>query len=88
MGLLFLLPREVLQLVLQKAAAALPTGGKLLFTAAAQAVKWTDMMTGQESISLGAEQYKSLLAASALILVEEFDDEGRNYYYHAIKVGE
>ncbi|ADB38218.1 class I SAM-dependent methyltransferase [Spirosoma linguale] len=87
-GLLFILPMEVQQLVLQKAAAALPTGGKLLFTAPAQAAKWTDMMTGQESISLGAEQYKLLLAASALILVEEFDDEGENHYYHAVKVGE
>ncbi|GAB3047246.1 class I SAM-dependent methyltransferase [Spirosoma pulveris] len=86
-GLLFLLPGEVQVLVLQKVAAALSTGGKLLFTAPSQAVKWTDVMTEQEALSLGAEQYKTLLAASMLFIVEEFDDEGGNHYYHAVKVG-
>lgn len=85
-GLLFLLPVKTQQLVLQKAAAALPMGGKFLFTAPAQAVQWTDVLTGYESTSLGAEQYKELLAASRLLLVEEFDYEGENHYYHAVKL--
>lgn len=87
-GLVFLLPTDVQQLVFKKAADALLTGGKLLFTAPAQAVSWNDMMTGHESTSLGAEQYKALLTASGLGLIEEFDDEGANHYYHAVKIDE
>lgn len=84
-GLLFLLPEETQQVLIQKLANALSVGGKLLFTAPSQSMKWEDAITEIESVSLGAEKYRALLAASGLLLVEEFDDEGGNHYYHAVK---
>jgi hypothetical protein len=47
---------------------------------------WKDAMTEQDSISLGTEKYQELLTASGLSLVEEFEDEGENHYYHAVKI--
>ncbi len=85
-GLLFLLPRETQEIIIQKVAGTLPTGGKLLFTATAKKAEWKDAMTEQHSISLGAERYKELLTASGLSLVEELEDEGENHYYHAVKI--
>lgn len=85
-GLLFLLPMDVQASVLRKIADALPTGGKLLFTAPRQPVTWIDVMTTRESISLGTKTYKTLLRAGGLSLLEEFDDEGGNHYYHAAKI--
>lgn len=82
-GLIFLLPEETQEVVIQKIANALSPGGKVLFTAPSQILKWKDAITEIESISLGAERYKELLAASGLSLIEEFDDEGQNHYYHA-----
>jgi len=84
-GLMFLLPAETQEVVIQKMANALSTGGKLLFTAPSRSMKWEDAITEIESISLGAEKYKELLAASGLSLIEEFEDEGENHYYHATK---
>ncbi len=84
-GLLFLLPAPAQALVLQKAAYALLTGGKLLFTAPSQAVTWQDALTGQESCSLGAATYTALLSEAGLMLVEEFDDEGANHYFSTVK---
>lgn len=85
-GLLFLLSEELQVKVMQKAANALKTGGELLFTAPYQKADWKDAMTGQHSTSLGAERYKELLFASGLSLMEEFDDEGENHYYKAVKI--
>lgn len=85
-GLMFLLPKETQELVIPKMANALYPGGKLLFTAPYQKMKWNDAITEMESASLGAEGYKALLEASGLSLVEEFEDEGGNHYYHAVKL--
>lgn len=85
-GLLFLLPEETQEIVIQKMANALYAGGKLLFTAPSRSMKWEDAITAIESISLGAERYKELLFASGLSFIEEFEDEGGNHYYHAEKV--
>ena len=85
-GLLFLLPAETQEVVIQKMANALYPGGKLLFTAPSQKMKWEDAITEMESVSLGAERYKALLAASGLSLIEEFEDEGENHYYHAVRL--
>ena len=85
-GLVFLLPVEIQEVVIQKMANALYTGGKLLFTAPSQKMKWEDAITEIESRSLGAEKYKELLEASGLSLIEEFEDEGENHYYHAEKL--
>lgn len=85
-GLVFLLPVETQEVAIQKMANALHTGGKLLFTAPAQELRWDDAITEIESISLGVERYKALLTASGLSLLEEFDDEGENHYYHAVRL--
>lgn len=84
-GLLFLLPEETQEVVIQKMANALYAGGKLLFTAPSQQLSWEDSITEIESISLGAERYKELMVASGLLLIEEFEDEGENHYYSAVK---
>jgi 2-polyprenyl-3-methyl-5-hydroxy-6-metoxy-1,4-benzoquinol methylase len=85
-GLMFLLPEEIQEMVIQKIAKALYAGGKLLFTAPSQKMKWHDAITERESKSLGAERYNELLNASGLALIEEFEDEGENHYYHASKL--
>lgn len=85
-GLIFLLTEEVQGMAIQKMADALYSGGKLLFTAPSQQMKWHDVITLKESVSLGAEKYKELLAASGLTLFDEFDDEGENHYYHSVRI--
>ncbi|WP_439558415.1 class I SAM-dependent methyltransferase [Dyadobacter sp.] len=84
-GLLFLMPQKTQEKVIQKMANVLHVGGKLLFTAGAQKMEWKDSITKMESISLGAEKYRELLIASGLSIIDEFDDEGKNHYYHAIR---
>lgn len=84
-GLIFLLSEDAQENAIQKSAIALNIGGKLLFTAPAQKTEWIDVMTGALSRSLGSDKYKALLAASGLQLLEEFEDEGGNHYYHALK---
>ena len=42
-------------------------------------------MTGQPSVSLGAEAYRRLLEAAGLELRGETEDEGRNHYFMAFK---
>lgn len=84
-GLLFLLLEETQATVIKKAALALKPGGKLLFTAPDTETVWNDVMTGLSSRSLGKEKYQQLITASGLTLIEEFEDEGDNHYYHAVK---
>jgi hypothetical protein len=43
-------------------------------------------MTDQPSISLGAERYRELIAASGLSLIDEFKDEGENYHFSSVKI--
>jgi len=84
-GLLFLLPLDAQETIIQKAAGALEMGGRLLFTSPGKKTKWKDAMTEQPSISPGAEWYKEQLIHSGLSLIEEFEDEGENHYYHSVK---
>jgi cyclopropane fatty-acyl-phospholipid synthase-like methyltransferase len=84
-GLLFLLPEKIQEVVIQKAANALQPGGKLLFTSTGKKQEWKDAMTEQDSISLGAQKYRDLIKSAGLSLIEEFEDEGENYYFNAIK---
>jgi SAM-dependent methyltransferase len=84
-GLLFLLPLDAQETIIRKAAGALLTGGRLLFTSPAKKTKWKDAMTEQLSISPGAEWYKERLTNAGLSLIEEFEDEGENHYYHSVK---
>lgn len=85
-GLMFLLAVESQIILINKAAMALKVGGKFLFTATYDANTWNDAMTEQSSISLGAEKYKELIAAAGLSLIEEWADEGENYYFNTEKI--
>jgi SAM-dependent methyltransferase len=84
-GLMFLLPEESQRRVIHRVARALKPGGRFLFTAPAQICTWADLSTGGPSRSLGADAYKLELAAAGFSLVGEYDDEGENHYYDAIK---
>jgi cyclopropane fatty-acyl-phospholipid synthase-like methyltransferase len=85
-GLVFLLSKEVQEKVINKSAEVLQPGGKFLFTAPSQQIVWKDVMTGHDSLSLGREKYNELLSESGLKLIAEFEDEGENHYYSAIKI--
>jgi SAM-dependent methyltransferase len=82
-GLMFLLPADAQTALIERMAAALVTGGKLLFTAPKEVCAWDDAMTGYPSQSLGAEAYRRIVIAAGLNLLTEYHDEGENHYYHA-----
>lgn len=84
-GLWFLLPEATQLDLLRRVADLRPPGGRLLFTAPAQACTWRDVMTGEESRSLGAEVYRARLTDLGFPAVREYDDEGENHYYDAVK---
>jgi len=85
-GLMFLLPEEAQQLVIAKASRALVSGGRFLFTSPWQVCEWPDNLSGWRSVSLGAEEYKRLLAETGFELVGTFEDEGENHYFDARKL--
>ena len=60
--------------------------GRLLFTSCAEPLVWNDAMTGLESRSLGAEEYRRQLTAVGLSVTSEYEDEGRNHYFDAFKL--
>lgn len=80
-GLMFLLAPDVQAMLIRKAAFALKPGGLFLFTAPRQACEWRDSLTGQTSVSLGADAYRGMLEAEGLFLMGEAVDEGENHYY-------
>jgi SAM-dependent methyltransferase len=84
-GLMFLLPVEAQHRLIQRVAGILSPGGRLLFTSCDEPLVWNDAMTGLESRSLGAEEYRSQLAAVGLSVIREYQDEGENYYFDAFK---
>ncbi len=84
-GLIFLLKVEDQHRLIQRFAEILVPGGRLLFTAPAPPAVWNDAMTGFESISLGAEQYRKLLLAAGLSVAQEYEDEGQNHYFDAFR---
>jgi SAM-dependent methyltransferase len=85
-GLMFLLSAEDQRRLLQRVAEILVAGGRLLFTSPAEPVVWNDAMTGLESRSLGAEEYRRQLSALGLLVISEYEDEGQNHYFDASKV--
>lgn len=87
-GLLFLLPAQEQATLLAKLAVALRPGGKLLFSAPAQACTWQDGLTGQACLSLGKHHYGSLLQQGGLQLESCEVDDGENHYYLATKPAE
>lgn len=84
-GLMFLLTPEAQERLIHKVANVLKPGGRFLFTAPWQVCRWPDNLSGQTSISLGVDRYRSILEAAGLVLAGEADDEGDNHYYFATK---
>ena len=84
-GLMFLLPAEEQRRLIQRIAGILVPGGRLLFTSCAEPLVWNDAMTGLESRSLGAVEYRSQLTAVGLLIIREYEDEGQNYYFDTVK---
>lgn len=86
-GLMFLLEPDVQRAVIRRVASALNPRGRFLFTAPTQAVTWTDLMTGRQSISLGDSAYRQVLSDAGLMVLENYVDEGENHYYDAARPG-
>jgi SAM-dependent methyltransferase len=84
-GLMFLLKAEEQHRLIRRFADILVPGGRLLFTSTAKSAVWKDAMTGLESISLGAEEYRKLLGAAGISVAEEYEDVGENRYFDAFK---
>jgi SAM-dependent methyltransferase len=88
-GLMFLLLPEAQRRLVRRIADILVPGGRLLFTSCAgtEPLVWNDAMTGLESRSLGAAEYRTLLSAVGLTVTGEYEDEGQNHYFDAFKKG-
>lgn len=84
-GLIFLLSPKEQRRLLQRIADILAPGGRLLFTSCPEPLVWNDAMTGLESRSLGAEEYRRQLLEVGLAVTSEYEDEGRNHYFDALK---
>jgi SAM-dependent methyltransferase len=83
-GLMFLLSSEEQRRLIHRIGDILVPGGRLLFTSPDQPLVWNDAMTGLETRSLGAAEYRKELYKSGLSPVLEYEDE-TNYYFEAIK---
>jgi SAM-dependent methyltransferase len=86
-GLIFLLLPEDQRSVIQAIADILVPGGRLLFTSPPEPVAWNDSMTGLESRSLGAAEYRRQLSSVHLSVLSEYEDDGQNHYFDAFKEG-
>lgn len=86
-GVMFLLGEYDQLAMIEKVGAGLRPGGQFLFTAPTQVGKWDDLLTGQESISLGQERYTDALASAGLEVAMTRSDEGKNNHYFTVKTG-
>ena len=88
-GLIFLLSAEEQRRLIARIANILRPGGRLLFTSCAgtEPLVWKDAMTGLKSRSLGAEEYRRELSAAGTSVESEYEDEGGNHYFDAVKTG-
>jgi cyclopropane fatty-acyl-phospholipid synthase-like methyltransferase len=84
-GLIFLLSPEEQRRLLQRIADILAPRGRFLFTSCAEALVWNDAMTGLESRSIGAEEYRRQCSAVGLAVASEYNDEGQNHYFDTFK---
>ena len=84
-GLVFLLQAEEQLHLIRRMADVLVPGGRLLFTSPPEPLVWNDAMTGLESRSLGADHYREQLAGLRLSVISEYEDEGENHYFDAVK---
>ena len=74
---------EEQHLLIRRFAEILVPGGRLLFTSTAKPHVWTDAMTGLESVSLGAEEYRKLLGVAGISVAAEYEDVGESHYFDA-----
>src|SRR5262245_19731966 len=88
MGIDVPLPAEEQRRLIQRVAGIVVPGGHLLFTSCAEPLVWNDAMTGLESRSLGAVEYRGQLTAVGLVAIHEYEDEGQNYYFDALKTAD
>lgn len=84
-GLMFLLSESAQSELIHRISTILAPGGQFLFTSPEPACTWTDVLTGEESRSLGAEKYKRIILSAGLLFVGNDIDEGENFYYFAKK---
>jgi SAM-dependent methyltransferase len=84
-GLMFLLSPADQRGLIHRMADILVPGGRLLFTSPAEIGSGNDVLTGLESRSLGAEEYRWQLSAAGLCVASEYEDEGQNHYFDAYK---
>jgi SAM-dependent methyltransferase len=84
-GLIFLLKAEEQHRLIRRCGDILVPNGRLLFTSTANPAVWNDVMTGLESTSLGAVEYRKLLRAAGISVAEEYEDVGENHYFDALK---
>jgi len=82
---MFLLKAEEQHRLIRRFADILVPGGRLLFTSTVEPHVWNDVMTGMESISLGVEEYVRQLSAVGISVKSEYEDEGQNHYFDALK---
>jgi len=86
-GLIFLLSPDDQRRLIQRIADILAPGGRLLFTSPSEPLVWNDAMTGLESRSLGADEYRRQLSAVGLSVSGEYDGGDHGYYFEALKGG-
>jgi SAM-dependent methyltransferase len=84
-GLFFLLSPEDQRRLIQRIASILVPGGRLLFTSPAAPCDWNDAMTGLESRSFGASEYRAQLSDAGLSITAEYNDAGENHYFDITK---
>ena len=85
-GLIFLLAADEQARLIDKVSRALTPRGTFYFTVPWQVCEWSDALTGRISRSLGRDAYRDLLAAAAMTIVDEGDDDGENHYFIAARV--
>ena len=71
--------------LIERIVGILVPGGRLLFTSPPEPIIWNDAMTGLESRSLGAAEYRRHMSAVGLSVASEYEDEGQNHYFDAFK---
>lgn len=79
-GVIFLLKKPKQLAMIRKVGEILRPGGQFLFSAPTQIGKWNDILTGEESISLGKDRYVEALLSSSLQFVRTVLDGSNNYY--------
>jgi 2-polyprenyl-3-methyl-5-hydroxy-6-metoxy-1,4-benzoquinol methylase len=84
-GLIFLLPAGEQRRLIHRLGEIIVPGGRLLFTSPVEEMTWIDAMTELETRSIGRDEYLRCLESAGFALVGEYEDEGENHHYDAIK---